>query len=418
MPLMPAPPMPTKWMCAEIDELVEHQPRPPQLFQPVGDRRHGARAGRAGGRPAHAARRARIGEELQAIAAPSRSARRGGSRSTEVSTSPAPASARSAGVVPWWPPAMASGTSTDGRPAAQISARVMAPARETTRWLAAIGAGHVVEERDDLHARSGRAPPLVGGRGSPRGCGPAWWRMRVARRPLGEPALRAPAAGSSVELLRPLAAAEDEQARRRRGGGAGTAKKAARTGTPVTQPGTSGRDRGRLVATAAPRPSGTASGWPRRPARWARGAGPAGRRARADHGRRRHVAARSDDHVHASRFSPAARPPAERITVPRARLPASTERPTSGRAAQRRGRQPARGHQPRLQPTGRPGEAHAPPPARRAPRPPRAPGTRGPRCRRRRAGRANRLHRISSVMLRHVEQDAAGASVTTSDEPP
>ena len=157
MPLMPAPPMPTKWMRERSVNWLKHQRRSlRQLLEPVGDRGRGARAGQARGRRAPIARQAlAVGEQRGEQRAPAAPA---------VTSPPAQhlggAGRRRAAraLSTWCPWAMASGSSSEARPAAQISARVMRAGARDEQVARGHGAGHVVEERHDLDLRRAGTP--------------------------------------------------------------------------------------------------------------------------------------------------------------------------------------------------------------------------------------------------------------------
>ena len=212
MPLMPAPPMPTKWMRERSVKRLNISALSPIFVEVIGDVRRGAGTGERAGGAAHGSRRRSAREQPGDLLGQAL----GEESSAEGITTAPPASTSRRALSIWCALAMASGTRTEGRPAAQISAMVMAPARETSEMARRHGAGHVVEEGHDVDAGSPAPACRIRRPRRPPGC---------ARRPGGRCVSRqrreqraAPRRHELVDLPRALAAAEDQEARLGTGG--------------------------------------------------------------------------------------------------------------------------------------------------------------------------------------------------------
>ncbi len=174
------------------------------------------------------------------------------------------------------PPRARAGTAPPARPAAQISASVIAPARETRRGDSPPSRRHVVEERTPPAASS--PPPRRPGAEPRRGC-PRRPGARPRARVRDRAAARAPRAPSSLSVAAPWLPPSTSSRGGPGGGSGGAAKNSRRTGTPVTREGQRS-DRaacGQATAAAVAKRDSAAIGEPGR-RRWARPAPPAGAR--------------------------------------------------------------------------------------------------------------------------------------------
>ncbi len=278
MPLMPAPPMPTKCACrrpARRWKIIAAPPPAPRRGRRSPPRRPGAPAARAA-RPIGEERRP-VGEETPDLGGePLGSQLAVGDDGRRAA--PARADARS-------PPGgrrrARAARAASARPAAAISASVIAPARESTSVARRHRRRHVVDEGNDLDAggaRQRRAPERAALVEVP---GAALVQHLELRQ-------RLPHAGDggrqrAVQLPCPLAAAEDQEPGRGvRARAAG--RRRTRSGSARRRRSSCSAARGRSSRRRSPRRrrSGRASGWRRRGARSARrgapGAAPSARR--------------------------------------------------------------------------------------------------------------------------------------------
>ena len=249
MPLMPAPPMPTKWMCLTAcfmrprhcapaprvrDRLaIGSTPVMPRTSRSISSATRAAACGRASARAFVA-----IASSASRVRPPSRSASRArrqlGLRQVDRRRRARPSTRA---LSRWCEVVLTtSGTSTAATPAAHSSLTVIAPARQTIRSQAASRAAMSSMKGSTSAVDAGCG---VGAPARRRGPPAPVWCVTVG--PLVAAASSASACGTAlVQHPRAQAAADDQQAQRAARGrrsaraGSGSASISARTGLPVT----------------------------------------------------------------------------------------------------------------------------------------------------------------------------------------